>query len=196
MGYWPFSRDEKYTAKSNPYSGGSIANFNLLNTYGNPAQQQGLQNLLEMLLGKGRVDPRLLASAQVQNSRSTQQQQDAARADAARRGLGGGGLNQAIQAALGSAGASRSANLNYQDIADSYGRNQQNIGLLSSLVTQPQLGYASLSADIYKAWLDAEQRGKAARVSALGAGIASGLGGGMGGGAKTTGGGGGGPYGT
>jgi len=181
MGYWPFSPNEKYTSHTNPYAKGAVENSNLLNQYGNPAEKQGLQNLLQMLQSQGRVDPRLLAQLQVQNSRSTQQQQDAARADAARRGLGGGGLNQAIQAALGSAGATRSANLNYQDIADSYGRNQQNLGLLSSLVTQPQLGYASLSADIYKAFLDVEQRGKAARVSALGAGIAAGLGGGGGG---------------
>ena len=183
MQYWPLTQNKPYGADSNPYAAGSIQNSKLLNQYGNPAEMQGLQNLLQMLQSQGRVDPRLLASAQVQNARSTQQQQDAARADAARRGLGGGGLSQAIMAALGSAGATRSANLNYQDIADSYGRNQQNIGLLSSLVTQPQLGYASLSADLYKNWLDAEQRGKAARVSALGAGIAAGLGGG-GGGAK------------
>ena len=189
MGLWdtiknPFVGADPYNSRSNPYARGSIQNFNLLNQYGNPAQQQALQNLLQMLQSQGRVDPRLLASAQTQNARSTQQQQDAARAGAARNGLGGGGLNQAILAALGSAGATRSANLNYQDIADSYGRNQQNIGLLSSLVTQPQLGYASLSADLYKSKAEADAKQKAAQLAMIGQSmesVGSAFGGGMGG---------------
>jgi hypothetical protein len=112
--------------------------------YGDQAATPAFTSLLEMLKGKGRVDPRLLATAQAQNARSTQQQQDAARAGAARRGLGGGGLSQALQAAIGSAGANRSANLNYQDIADSYQRNQEALGLYNQLVVQPSLGFGSL----------------------------------------------------
>jgi hypothetical protein len=181
LSYWPFSKPQAYSTKSDPYAAGAIEFQKLLSQFGNPAQKEGLQNLLKLLQGEGRVDPRLLAQAQAQNSRSTQQQMDAARADAARSGLGGGGLNQALQAALGAAGANRSAGLNYQDIADSYGRNQQNLGLLGSLVTQPQLGYASVSADLYKSKMDADAKLKAARVSALGAGIAAGAGSGAGG---------------
>lgn len=108
------------------------------------AERQGLQNLLTMLQNQGRVDPRLLASLQAQSARSTQQQQDAARAAGARGGMSGGGLNAALQAAIGAAGANRSANLGYQDIADSYGRNQQNLGLMNQLVQQPNLGYSNL----------------------------------------------------
>jgi len=103
-----------------------------------------------MLQQQGRVDPRLLAMAQAQNARSTQQQMDAARGSAARSGMSRGGLQAALQAAIGSAGASRSANLNYQDIADSYGRNQQNLGLMSQLVQQPALGYANLQQGSYE----------------------------------------------
>lgn len=116
----------------------------LQGTFGLPAERMGLSNLYRMLATQGRVDPRLLARAQARNSISTQQQMDAARAQAARTGLGGGGLNQAIQASIGAAGADRAANLNYQDIADSYARNQQNLGLLDQLVLQPQLAYANL----------------------------------------------------
>jgi len=114
-------------------------------TFGIPAEKVGLSNLYKMLLDQGRVDPRLLARAQALNARQTQQQQDAARAGAARSGIGGGGLNQAIQGAIGAAGSTRSSNLNYQDIADAYGRNQQNLGLLDQLVIQPQLGYGNLA---------------------------------------------------
>jgi len=121
-----------------------IGNARAFNKSGNAAQTQGIDNLLKLLQGEGRVDPRLLAALQAQNSRSTQQQMDAARAGAARSGLGGGGLNQALQAAIASAGANRSSNLSYQDIADSYQRNQENLGLLNQLVTQPALGYSSL----------------------------------------------------
>jgi len=112
--------------------------------YGGPAQAQGLLDLQALLKGQGRVDPRLLAQAQAQNARATQQQQDAARANASRGGMSGGGLAAALQAAIGAAGSNRQANLNYQDIADSYGRRQQNLGLLNQLVIQPSLGYGSL----------------------------------------------------
>jgi len=104
----------------------------------------GMNNLYQMLLSQGRVDPRLLATAQAQNSRSTQQQQDASRAGASRSGMGNSGLQAALQGAIGAAGANRSANLNYQDISDSYARNQQNLGLMDQLVIQPQLQYAQL----------------------------------------------------
>jgi hypothetical protein len=124
-----------------------------------------------MLMQQGRVDPRLLASAQAQNARSTQQQQDAARAGAARSGLGGGGLNQALQAAIGAAGSNRSANLNYQDISDSYRRNQENLGLLDQLVIQPQLGYANLGFQDTASQRDAKQKQIASGVSLIGGGL-------------------------
>lgn len=120
--------------------GGSQA----LTNYAGPTGNAAYSNLLQMLLGQGRVDPRLLAAAQAQNSRSTQQQQDAARGASARSGFGNGGLAAALQAAIGSAGATRSANLNYQDIADSYQRNQENLGLYNQIVTQPSLAYSNL----------------------------------------------------
>src|SRR5262245_9083458 len=108
--------------------------------YGNA----GYGLLAQLLQGQGRVDPRLLASAQTANARSTQMQQDAARSRAAQSGFGNSGLAAALQAAIGSAGANRAANLNYQDIADSYGRNQQNLGLFNDLYIQPSLGYGAL----------------------------------------------------
>jgi len=138
------------------------ASAQVIKQYGVPAEKVGLQNLYQMLLQKGRVDPRLLARAQAMNARQTQQQQDAARAGAARSGIGGGGLNQAIQAALGAAGSSRSSNLNYQDIADSYARNQQNLGLVDQLVTQPALGYANISQQYQAARAKADADQKAA----------------------------------
>jgi hypothetical protein len=180
LSYWPFSKPQAYMASSNALSKGAIANAALLDKYGNPAQMEGLKSLLALLQGGGKMDPRLLATLQAQNARQTQQQQDEARSSMARGGAGRGGLSDAIQAAIGAAGSNRSSQINYQDIADSYGRNQQNLGLLGSLVTQPQLGYASISADLYKSKMDADARLKAARVSALGAGIAAGAGSGAG----------------
>ena len=140
-------------------------------TFGIPAQKVGLSSLLKMLLQEGRVDPRLLAQAQVQNARSTQQQKQNAVASSSRSGFSGGGLNQALLAAIGSAGANRAANLNYQDIADSYKRQQENFGLLTSMVIQPELGYASLGLQDTLSRRDAKQKQIASGVSLMGAGL-------------------------
>jgi len=129
---------------SNTYYNSGLLGAWLNQHYGTDIGGAGYKNLLEALQGRGRVDPRLLASAQAQNARSTQIQQDAARAGAARSGYSNSGLAAALQAAIGSAGANRSANLNYQDIADSYQRNQENLGLFNQLYIQPSLGYGSL----------------------------------------------------
>jgi hypothetical protein len=179
MGYFPLQRPTRYSGEgvaATPYAKGSLANAEALNKYGNPATQQGLQNLYAMLQQQGRVDPRLLATAQAQNARATQQQQDAARAGAARRGIGGGGLSDALQAAIGAAGSNRASGLNYQDISDSYKRNQENLGLLNQLVTQPQLGYASISSDLYRTKSDADTQTKAARLGVIGS-VFQGIGG-------------------
>jgi hypothetical protein len=122
----------------------AVAPTQVYGPYGYAAEGQGLKNLYAMLLAQGRVDPRLLAQAQAQNARSTQQQQDLFRGQSAARGIGGGGFSQALLASMGAAGINRSSALNYQDIADSYKRNQENLGLMNQLVTQPQLGYATL----------------------------------------------------
>jgi len=148
MGLYQFTSSKNFYPSALDETGGR-ANAGLYN-YGVRTSNQGYGNLLELLQGKGRVDPRLLALAQAQNSRSTQQQQDAARAGAARNGMGGGGLNQALQAAIGAAGANRSAGLNYQDIADSYARNQENLGLMNQLVTQPGLANRQMGLDYSK----------------------------------------------
>lgn len=132
------------------------------------AEKQGMQNLLKMLMDQGRIDPRLLASMQAANARSTQSQQGAARASASRSGMGGSGLAAAIQAAIGSAGASRSANLEYQDIADAYGRNQGNLGLLNQIVQQPQLGYASLRQNQLQFEKEQANKNKAAKYAMIG----------------------------
>ena len=133
---------------------------------GAKAEQQGLANLLNMLQQQGRLDPRLLAQAQAQNARSTQQQMDMARAGAARGGMQRGGLQAALQAAIAGAGTNRQNNLNLQDIADSYGRNQQNLGLMNQLVQQPALGYANLQQGNAE-WHQAEtDRKKAAQMAA------------------------------
>ena len=185
VGYFPLQRPTDYSATGHghetPYAQGALRNAKLLDQYGNPAEKQGLQNLMEMLQSKGHVDPRLLASAQAQNAQATNQQQMAARGGMTRSGFGNSGLAAALQGAIGGAGATRSANLNYQDIADSYGRNQQNLGLLKSLVTDPQMGYASLSADLYKTKSEADTQTKAARLGVIGS-VFQGIGGMFGGG--------------
>ncbi len=131
------------------------------------AERQGIQNLYQMLLTQGRIDPRIMASMQAQSARSTQQQQDAARAQAARGGFSRGGLAQAMQAAIGSAGANRAAGITYQDAADSYGRNQQNLGLLGQIVQQPNLGYANLKEQGYQFDKAMKQKQQAAAIGAF-----------------------------
>lgn len=134
----------------------------------NMSEKQGLNNLYQMLMSQGRVDPRLLASAQASNSRSTTQQQDQARGRFSASGLGNSGLSAAIQAAIGSSGANRSANLNYQDISDSYGRNQQNLGLMNMLIQQPQLGYSNLRQNQFQFNRQIDQQREAARAALFG----------------------------
>ena len=134
---------------------------------GRIAERQGLQNLLLMLQGQGRMDPRMMASMQANNARSTQQQQDAVRGRAAAGGMARGGLAQALQASIGSAGANRAANIQYQDINDAYGRNQQNLGLMNQLIQQPGLGYASLQEGRYQAQADRNERESAAKLAAF-----------------------------
>jgi len=108
------------------------------------AEKQGLSNLLSMLQQQGQMDPRLMASLQAANARSTQQQQDAVRGRGSATGMAGSGLMAALQASVGAAGANRASNITMQDISDAYGRNQQNIGLMNQVVQQPALGYANL----------------------------------------------------
>lgn len=147
------------------------------------AEKQAIQNLYQMLLTQGRIDPRLLAQAQAANARSTQSQQTAAMGNASRSGMSRSGLAAALQAAIGSAGASRSANLEYQDIADSYSRNQQNMGLMNQLVQQPGLAYASLNQNQLQFDKDQANKATAAKYALIGslfgsAGSIAGAGGG------------------
>ena len=143
------SRAEGSNAAANYRSLGKSAAI-AQGTFGIPATKVGLSNLLQMLQTQGRVDPRLLAQAQAMNARRTQTGMDAARGAAARGGFGGGSLYDALQASIGQAGRNTAANLDYQDLADSYKRNQENLGLLNQLVINPQLGYASLGIDATK----------------------------------------------
>ena len=148
MGLYQFTSPKDFYGSTMDQTAGK-AQAGLWN-HGRDISNTGYKNLLDMLMSQGRVDPRLLARAQALNARSTQQQQDAARAGASRSGLGGGGLNQALQAAIAAAGSNRSANLNYQDIADSYARNQENLGLMNQLVVQPGLANRQMGLDYSK----------------------------------------------
>ncbi len=140
---------------------------------GKMAERQGIQNLYQMLATQGNIDPRVMASMQAQNARATQQQQDAARAQAARGGFSRGGLAQALQSSIGAAGANRAAGIQYQNAMDAYGRNQQNIGLLGQVVQQPNLGYMNLNegARQFQGQMNAQKRAAAigAFSSVLGA---------------------------
>ncbi len=138
----------KYTSfpTSQALKAGQAGESPLIN-YGADTGNLAFKNLYQLLYNNGRVDPRLLAKAQAANARDTQRQQDMARAGAARGGIGGGGLNAALQSAIGAAGSTRAANMRYQDIADSYGRNQQNLGLFNQLVQQPSLEYSRIGTE-------------------------------------------------
>ena len=137
------------------------------------AEKQGLANLLQMLQSQGRLDPRIMASMQAANARSTQQQQDAVRGRASSTGMAGSGLMAALQASIGASGANRAANITYQDAADAYGRNQQNMGLMNQIVQQPALGYANLQQGGKQ--FDVDQRNK--QIAARWAGFSSLIGG-------------------
>jgi hypothetical protein len=82
--------------------------------------------------------------------------------------MGGGGLNQALQAAIAASGSNRSANLNYQDIADSYARNQENLGLMNQLVVQPGLANRQMGLDYSKNVQENQQKAKNARLGFAG----------------------------
>jgi len=142
---------------------------------GRQAESQGLVNLLQMLQTQGRVDPRLLASLQAANARGTQQQQDAIRSRSAAGGMARGGLAQALMASVGAAGADRASNLTYQDIADSYRRNQENVGLMNQVVQQPALGYSTLQEGQNQFRISEGNKSRAANAAMV-AGIVGGIG--------------------
>ncbi len=132
------------------------------------AERQGLQNLYQMLQTQGNIDPRIMASMQAANARATQQAQDAQMARASRGGFSRGGLANALQNSIASQGANRAAGITYQNAADAYGRNQQNVGLLSGVVQQPALGYANLNENSYQNYIDQKNKRSAALMSFVG----------------------------
>ena len=141
---------------------------NALRSYGAKTMSQGAANLYDMLVNQGRMDPRLLARQQAQNSVYTQRQQNMAQGAAARGGTGFGGFNQAMMSAISNAGQNRDQNLRYQDIADSYARNQRNLGILNENVIQPSLSYSGMGQSQSNA-----DRSRKDQQYATGSGIAS-----------------------
>jgi len=135
---------------------------------GQQIEKQGLNNLLQMLQTQGRIDPRLMANLQAQNARSTQQRQDSFMGRNARSGFGNSGLAAALHAGIGQAGANNASNIGYQDIADSYGRNQQNIGLMGQIVQQPNLGFANLQSGNYWNGQQLNQQKQASNMALFG----------------------------
>lgn len=107
--------------------------------YGIPAEQFGLQDLFRLLGQRGRTDPRLLNMNLAGIDRGTQQAQDATAGMAARSGLGGSGLLQAIQASQGQGGLAAKARLRAQDAAQADQNQRMNLQLLRDLVIGPGL---------------------------------------------------------
>jgi hypothetical protein len=142
------------------------------------AEKQGLQNLYQMLQTQGNLDPRIMQSMQAANARATQQAMDAQRARASRGGFSRGGLSNALMNSISSQGANRAAGITYQNAADAYGRNQQNVGLMGQLVQQPNLGYANLNEQARIGQINQNNLRDAAAMSFIGSAI-GGMGGGM-----------------
>jgi hypothetical protein len=153
---------------TNFYNQAGVTGANTVSRAGANAGIIGMGSLTNMLYNQGRVDPRMLAAAQAQNARGTQGIQDNIQGQASRSGMSGSGLYKALNAAAGSAGANRASNLNYQDMVDSYQRQQQNLGLLNELVLNKQRDYGAIGAGQYGVDKAASTNDKAAKYQAVG----------------------------
>lgn len=109
--------------------------------FGIPAQQAGLQELFRLISQRGKTDPRMMNMNLADVSRGTQSAQDATAGMAARSGLGGSGVMQAIQASQGQGGMALRSRLKAQDAANADQNQRMNLAMLRDLVIGPGLDY-------------------------------------------------------
>ena len=128
----------------------------------------GLTNLTTMLANQGRSDPRVLGQQVGAISRGTQGAQDAAAGSLAGGGWQNLGLGKVLQAAIGQQGQSRIAGAYASDADKAYGRNQANLGLLKSLVFDPQRDYAAIGSGQYSTDQANKNQKNAGYISAIG----------------------------
>lgn len=153
---------------SSVYNQAGVTGANLVTRGGIGAGLLGMTDLTKMLANEGRSDPRVLGSQVAAIGRGTQSSQDAARGSLAGGGWQNLGLGKVLEAAIGQQGQQRVANTYAADADKAYGRNQANLGLLKSLVLDPQRDYAAIGAGQYGSDKAAQQAKQAGIVGAIG----------------------------
>jgi len=136
--------------------------------FGIPAQQSGLQELFRLISQRGRTDPRLMNRNFAAVDRGTQSAQDATAGMAARSGLGGSGLLQAIQASQGQAGLSQKAGLRAAEAAQQDQNQRMNLQLLRDLVIGPGMDLLGLQRQLAQAEKERRSNQNVGYLSALG----------------------------
>lgn len=99
----------------------------------------GYATLAQILLGQGATDPMLLNRQLADISRTTQGRQDALGGQLAAGNLQGSGVGQALQLALGQAGAEQRGQAIAQETATAEARKRQDLDLLLRLIIDPSL---------------------------------------------------------
>lgn len=132
-----------------------------------PALPMGLNTLLELLSSRGKTDPALLNRQLTANARNTEGQQQRQTGSAAMRNLQNSGVSQAINAAIGAAGADREANIIAKDTALEEQRKRQDLQLLLDLIIRPGIDYSAIDAGQYNARQQSDTAKQGAYINAL-----------------------------
>ncbi len=115
---------------------------------GKTAVPFGLATLTQILGRQGQTDPRLFNQQIASNARQTQDLQTAAGARFAggpgHLGAAGSGLNAALQAAIGSGGAGRDAQIRANEAAQAENRSRTDLQLLQDIILGPQFDALAL----------------------------------------------------
>lgn len=133
---------------------------------GGTANTLGYGNLMQLLAGQGRTDPRATNMQRAQIQQSTQGAQMQQQGMAARQGFGNSGVNAALQAGLANAGNARQSDLTARDSQLSEERRRQDLELFRNLIVGPSIDYNALALGQYAQQSQQKQQGKAAKYGA------------------------------
>lgn len=148
---------EEFTALLSAMSKSGI---NLAGLLGGQNQlAEGAFGQLGQLLGqKGQIDPALMNQQLAGIARGTNTQQDAAAANVRGSGLQNSGVGAALQAAIGAAGADRSAGRIAQEHTAAAGRQRGDINSILQAIINPQLGLAGQGTAMAQSLLGSAQQ--------------------------------------
>ena len=144
-----------------------------LGSYGGTGMGLGLSTLNEILFNQGKTDPAAFNRDLLANSRNTEAQQQAVRGSAASRGLQNSGANNAIEAAVGAAGADREGAMRANETQLAEQRKRDDLMLMLQLIINPSLTGSGIAAGSEAQFAQMNQQNKGAEIGGLASILAS-----------------------